>query len=484
MTRRAGVLLHPSSLPGPFGVGNLGPASRDWMRWMDGAGLRVWQMLPLLVVDEVGCPYASPSAMAREPSLISPEDLVADGWLRSAELPPHEPVGDVDWARQQQPRPWLEISGDRVAGAVDLARYTAEHPWLEDWATFDVLSRLHGERWWRWPEALRDREPDALAEVRTRHGEAWNRSVAAQWLFDQQWARLREEARRLGIELWGDLPFFVGHASCDVWARRELFRLEPGGDVAVITGAPPDDFMPEGQRWDHPHYADAAHAAEGYRWWRARVRAQLAMADTVRIDHFRGLEAVWEVVKDAGTAAEGRWIPGLGEPLLSAMVAEGQGHALPFVAEDLGVITPEVEALRVRHQLPGMAVMQFGFGQGEDHPYLPANHTEDRVAYIGTHDNPTLRGWWGAMTLEEQAAAARLLGCEPAEGPQELLRALWASPARVAVVTAQDLFGLGPESRMNVPGVKEGNWAWRMREGQASLSLQGQTRSCLLEMNR
>jgi 4-alpha-glucanotransferase len=485
MSRRAGVLLHVSSLPGPFGIGNIGPAAREWLGWIRGAGFRVWQMLPLQVVDPNGCPYASPSSMAREPLFISPEDLVEDGWIRASELPEPVNTGTVDWAGlRASPRPWLEAACVRVASGVDLEPYLAAHPWLEDWATFAVLASQHGDAWWRWPERIRDRDVQALADVRDQHEVAWTQRVAAQWLFDQQWSRLRIEASRQEIELWGDLPFFVGHASCDVWANRSLFRLTPSGDVAVITGAPPDDFMPDGQRWDHPHYEVSAHHDEAYRWWRERVRALLAMTDTVRIDHFRGLVAAWEVDKRSDSAVDGRWVPGLGDPLLKAIMEEGQGHPMPFVAEDLGVITQEVEDLRLRYALPGMAVMQFGFSGGADHPYLSANHPEDRVAYIGTHDNPTLSGWWQALDPATKARACTLLGCGVDEVRGSMLRALWSSKALVSVVTAQDLLGLGPQARMNVPGVKRGNWSWRMDKEKRDLSIQEATRLLLLEMNR
>ena len=485
MSRRAGVLLHVSSLPGPFGIGNIGPAAREWLGWMRGAGFRVWQMLPLHVVDPYGCPYAGPSSMAREPLLISPEDLVADGWILSSELPEPVSTGTVDWAGlQARPHPWLEAACARVASAVDLETYLGAHPWLGDWATFAVLASEHGDAWWHWPERFRDREAQALDDVRGRQEGAWMHHVAAQWLFDHQWSCLRAEAERLEVELWGDLPFFVGHASCDVWANRSLFRLTPSGDVAVITGAPPDDFMPDGQRWDHPHYDVSAHHDEAYRWWRGRVRALLAMTDTVRIDHFRGLVAAWEVDKHADSAVDGRWVSGLGDALLHVLMEEGQGHRLPFVAEDLGDITQEVEELRLRHGLPGMAVMQFGFSGEADHPYLSANHPEDRVAYIGTHDNPTLSGWWAGLDAAAQGRVCELLGCASDEVRGSMMRALWSSKALVAVVTAQDLLGLGAQARMNVPGVKTGNWSWRMSKDKKGMSMPEATRSLLHEMNR
>lgn len=460
--RRAGVLLHPTSLPGPYGMGEIGPAAREWLGWLEAAGMRIWQMLPLTPVGPHGSPYSSPSSEAREPLLLSIDDLVTDGWLLPSEKPPVTASRRVDWERVGAlRRPALHRAADRVAERVDLDG--AELPsWVGEWAMFEILREAHGSDWTRWPEPLRDREPDALAQVRDAHRVAFDRHRALQWLFDQQWSRLREEARERGIELWGDVPFFVGLHSNDVWAHPHLWRLDLQRAPVVVSGVPPDAFSKEGQLWGHPHYDEEAHRIDGHAWWIRRMKANLDLVDVVRIDHFRGFAGVWEVAADAETAVEGRWIPGPGRPLLEAF--RRRWPDMPFIAEDLGIITDDVRELQQAYGLPGMVILQFAFDLNDKrwaHPYLPHNHRPAQVVYTGTHDNETTLGWYQGLHELQRDRVRRYLSVGDRDLPFALVQAALRSVADTAILPLQDLMSLGNEARMNVPGLAEGNWAWR-----------------------
>ncbi len=461
--RRAGVLLHITSLPGPYGIGDIGPMARRFVDWLDAAGQRIWQVLPVHPTDDHGSPYSSPSAFARHPLLLSVDDLVSDGWLTHADKPfgagsPYR----VD-VRAVSRSKWraLTKAADRVGAEVDLDAWATTRPWVRSWSRYAALSAVHGGDWARWPDALRHRDADALAQADDVHQAALRRHTALQWLFAGQWARLREAADARGIALWGDLPFFVGGASCDVWAHPHLFRLDAEGRPSVVTGVPPDAFSATGQRWGQPHYAMDAHVGEGFAWWGARLEAELELFHEVRLDHFRGVAGVWEIPAD-GEAVDGQWVPGFGAPLLEALRARLGG--LPLIAEDLGIITPDVVALRDAFDLPGMVVLQFAFEGvqgGGAHPYLPHNHRPEQVVYPGTHDNPTAWGWWEAADEVVRDHVRRYLSCDGRDPSGELARAAWRSVAADAVVPMQDLLGLGADARMNTPGLAEGNWAWR-----------------------
>lgn len=478
MTRRAGVLLHPSSLPGPFGVGEIGPAARELLAWLEAADQRVWQVLPLNPVDDEGCPYASPSAFAREPLLLSCDDLCEDGWLKSAEKPyaPGRP-GTVDWRGvRERKTPALLTAADRVRGSIDLAAYERQQPEIAAYALYRAIDAEQQKGWPWWPQPLRDRDPDALASARDRLSVSVERELALQWLFDTQWERLRTEARIRGIELWGDVPIFVGWVSSDVWERPHLWRLDADRNPVAVSGVPPDAFSENGQLWGHPMYDEDAHRAEGHAWWLARMERTLRSVDRVRIDHFRGIEAVWESPAGAQDARGGRWIPGPGVPLMEAL--RSRFPTMPFVAEDLGVITDEVRAIRDAYGLPGMVILQFAFGgdpadpQRSQHPYLPHNHRPNQVCFTGTHDNDTLAGWYSTAHDAERDHVRRYLGATDRDLPWSLLREAWRSVANTTIVPMQDLLGLGSDARMNIPGVTGGgNWSWRMRHESLSLVL-------------
>lgn len=459
--RQGGVLVHPTHLPGRYGAGDLASA-RLLLEWIERAGMSVWQFLPLNPPDGNGCPYNSASAFARDPMLIALEDLVRDEWLREHELPSViNSLLPIDFASARAARqPALDLAADRVAAQVDLDAWSAEHAWVDDWALFATLAKRHGPLWQAWPEPARSRRGDVLAEA--RDSQSWRREVALQWLFAWQWDRLRREARQRGITLWGDLPIFVAPSSADTWAHPELFELDEEGSPATVSGVPPDAFSETGQRWGHPHYRLAAHARSDHAWWRARFSALLALCDTVRIDHFRGLVGVWHIPAGDADARGGRWEAGLGAGLLEALLDEAPGDHLPVVAEDLGVITSEVVELRDRFGLPGMGVLQFAF-DGGDSVHLPHRHRPNLAVYTGTHDNDTALGWYRG-TREHTRRRLEAYG-GPGSADEVLVRLAWSSVADTAIAPLQDLLGLDGRYRTNTPGTEDGNWRWRVPPG-------------------
>lgn len=418
--RRAGVLLHPTSLPG----GNLACAP-EFLDCLGAAGMSVWQMLPLGPPGADGSPYFGDSAFAGHAGLVAAADR----------LP---------------------------GGARSLDAFAAQHAyWLDDYALFAALgAEQGGAPWWTWPVPLRDREPGALVLARRRLTEPVRRLVAGQHAFDCAWQVLRAQAGERGVLLFGDVPIYVAPHSADVWAHRELFSLDEAGRMDAVAGVPPDYFALDGQHWGNPTYRWERHAASGYRWWIERLRVQLGRFDLLRLDHFRGLEAYWEIPAGAMTARAGRWVSGPGAGLLEA--ARAALGRLPLVAEDLGVITAEVERLRESFGLPGMRVLQFGFDGSPANPHLPHNYPNRCVAYTGTHDNDTAAGWFASLDAVTRGSVTAYLGCAADEVVAAMVSAVLGSRAGLAVVPAQDLLGLGSDARMNVPGRVGGNWAWRL----------------------
>ena len=443
--RRAGVLLHVTSLPGRApsagsSSGDLGDAAYRFVDFLAAAGCSVWQLLPLVPTHpEEGSPYNALSAMAGNAALISRQHQVAHGLEEPSALSEPQQSAFASWC-------------------------AAQEGWLEPYVEFTALRELHDHApWLTWAPGLRDRDPQAVAEALARLTDRVQSLRFEQWVFAVQWARLREYAASRGVLLFGDLPIFVSLDSADVWASRELYQLGEDGRPTTVSGCPPDYFAADGQRWNNPHYDWATVAADGFAWWRRRIARQRELFDLVRIDHFRGLEAAWHVPADAPTARDGRWVPGPGAEILSVLVdTAGPGT---LVAEDLGVITPEVEELRTRFGLPGMKVLQFAFDGEPDNGYLPRHHGEQNVVYTGTHDNDTTAGWW-QLSDEETRDQVRSCLSDPAEPmPWALIRLALESTARLSVVPAQDLLGLGSESRMNTPGTAAGNWTWRAPAG-------------------
>jgi 4-alpha-glucanotransferase len=471
--RCSGVLLHPTSLPGT-GTGDLGAEAHRFVDWLADAGQTFWQVLPLVPVSEGGSPYNGLSAMAGSPLLISPELLVRDGLLGGADLASGAelPAERVDFPAVMR---WKDLLLRRAYGAFRAdwapalrAEFVAyrqrEAGWLADFALWMALREAAGGvPWTEWDEGVRDRVPEALARAREELRDDVERHELAQWLFDRQWRALRDHAARRGVRIIGDVPIFVSHDSADVWANRGLFELDHEGLPTVVAGVPPDYFSATGQRWGNPLYRWEAMERDGYRWWTERFRRTFALVDVARVDHFRGFESYWEVPAAEDTALHGRWMPGPGTRLFHAV--ERELGPLPLIAEDLGVITPQVERLRDDLGLPGMRVLHFAFGGEPDNPHLPGNHPVNAVAYTGTHDNDTSMGWVSAAGPTERAGLAKLTDAASDVLHWGMIDAVFRSRAEVAIVPLQDVLGLGTGARMNTPGTAEGNWQWRAPAG-------------------
>lgn len=476
MHRTSGVLLHPTSLPGPFGIGDLGPAAYRFVDFLAEAGQGLWQVLPLGPTGYRDSPYQCTSAIAGNPLLIAPEALLASGWVDRADLEhPAFPETQVDfgavatWKQRLLDRAYAGfLAGASATERDELARFGARHrDWLDDYALYAALKDAHAQQpWTDWPEPLALREPRALAAWGQAHRAAVERHRFVQYVFFRQWSELRRYAHDRGVRLMGDMPIFVAHDSSEVWTHRDWFQLDAHGQPTVIAGVPPDYFSATGQRWGNPLYRWDVLAADGYRFWVERLRHILEATDLVRVDHFRGFAGYWEIPACEETAVNGRWVPGPGMDLFRVL-REALGADLPLIAEDLGVITPDVVALRDGLALPGMAVLQFAFEDMQDgvgrSEFLPHNHRRNLAVYTGTHDNNTLRGWWAEADAGLRHRAGRYLGGDGQEIHWDMIRAALGSVAALALVPMQDLLGKGPEGCMNRPGTAEGNWSWRLR---------------------
>ncbi len=459
--RRAGVLLHPTSLPGPYELGDIGETAFHFAGFLRDCGFSVWQTLPLGPPCSYLSPYKCKSAHAGNPTLISLQSLVDDGLLESRQLKRGRKA-HTTFRRHLLDSAWLNFHAH--GGAEEraaLEAFEAENNfWLNDFSTYTALQQAHKSKaWWQWPATLRDRKASALTKARKELGEEIASHRFQQFVFFRQWAKLKQHVNEMGIQLFGDMPLFVAEDSAEVWAGREQFRIDRRGRLEVVAGVPPDYFSPDGQRWGNPHYHWPHMEAEGFRWWIERMQTQLKLFDLVRIDHFRGLEAQWEIPTSAKTARKGHWVKGRGEALLGAL--QTHFHKLPLVAEDLGHITPEVHALRKHFGLPGMKVLQFAFDGDPENPYLPHNHEPQSVVYTGTHDNNTSAGWFSEQDKADRTRICEYLNASPEQMTGALVRAALASVCRLAVVPMQDLLELGAKHRMNVPGTTKGNWAWR-----------------------
>lgn len=442
--RRAGVLLHPTSLPS----GKIDADVERWLDFMQQSELSVWQVLPLVIPDETGSPYQSCSAFASNPGLL----------------------GDQ-----------VEDPGTAAERA---AFYSRQGEWLPDYARFMVLRNLFpGQAWFDWPEDFRDRNPRVLEAFDQQYAEQLDTVMLEQFQLEQRWQEVRRAAAARDILIFGDVPIFVALDSADVWANRSEFLLDDTGHPSFVAGVPPDYFSETGQRWGNPHYDWKAMQNNDFRWWRARLQRKLDWFDIVRIDHFRGLDACWMIPAENDTAVQGSWEQVPGAELLSAL--RRSFPDLPIVAEDLGVITPEVTELRKRFDLPGMAVVQFAFDASEENPHKPVNITEDQVAYTGTHDNNTTRGWYESLDPDTQAFVRYTLQGDDGEDIVQLMvRRVLETRANLAVLPLQDILGLGSEARMNTPGVCEGNWGWRFEWSQLADSSLQQLRNLIEQTGR
>ena len=475
LRRASGVLLHPTSLPGPHGSGDLGPAAYHFVDGLVTAGQSLWQILPLANIGAGHSPYASPSTFAGNVLLIDLADLQERGWLTAEELgvAPGAGAGRIDFAAMV---PWRVQRLRRAAqcfaagaGAADRAAFEtfcASHAgWLDDYALFMTLADARPDRMWcDWDAALARREPAALEKVRATHAAQIDFHRFCQWRFFEQWLRLRRHANQRGVQIVGDAAIYVAFHSAEVWARPELFEFDAGCRPRAIAGVPPDYFSATGQRWGNPLYRWPAHADEGYEWWIERMRRTIELVDIVRIDHFRGFAQYWEIPAEEETAINGRWCPGPGAALFDA-IAKALG-ALPIIAEDLGIVTADVGELRKRFAFPGMRILHFAFAEGSRNPYLPHHHESDSVIYTGTHDNDTTLGWWVQASEHEREHVRAYLDTDGHEVHWTLIRAALASVADTAIVPLQDILGLGSEHRMNRPGEAQGHWAWRFEWSQ------------------
>ncbi len=455
--RAAGVLLHPTSLPGPRGSGDLGPAARRFAEFLASAGAAWWQMLPIGPAGPGHSPYSSPSSFAGNPLLISGESLVRRGLLAAAEIIP-----GADRDRLLRRAAGRFGVGRRPAEREAFERFCARHAeWLEDYASFRALKKANSNRaWLDWPEGLRRREPEALRRaVKDSAGEIGFQRFL-QFEFDRQWRALRRKCRDLGVGLIGDVPIYATLDSADVWAHQDLFFLDGSGRPTVVGGVPPDVFSTTGQLWGNPLYRWDRMRRDRYAWWMSRLRANLERFDAVRLDHFIGFTRYWEIAAGEKTAVGGRWVAGPGRDFFAA-ARDALGRA-PFIAEDLGALTPEVTAVRAEFELPGMAVLQFAFGGDDIHQHRPENLSPRTVIYTGTHDNDTTAGWFSTLSREEKAAVLAKVKTDGREIHWDLIRLAMESRADLAVAPMQDLLGLGAEARMNLPGTAAGNWGWRL----------------------
>jgi 4-alpha-glucanotransferase len=491
MTRSSGILLHPTSLPGPYGIGDLGPSCHRLISRLAEAGQRIWQVLPLGPTGYGDSPYAPFSTFAGNELLISPDSLAEDGLIETTELgdSPGFPAGRVDYGKViAWKRPLLDKAAGRfLAGASPRRRQAfeafrkREAAWLGDYALFMAIKADYdakaqregraGARWNNyWPENLALREGGSIKEEAERRAEAVERIEVLQFLFDEEWKAVKKAANDAGIMVLGDLPIFVAEDSADVWTHRELFLLDRQGRPTEVAGVPPDYFSADGQLWGNPLYDWNANKRTGFAWWRARMKAALSRYDALRVDHFRGFEAYWAVPAGETTARKGQWRKAPGEALFSA-IRKDLGPDMPVVAEDLGFITDEVRKLRDDFGLPGMRVLQFAFDAAESgtafdpkNGFLPHNYVERCVVYTGTHDNDTLEGWVSHASRDEVAYLENYLGYSPVSHSWALVAEAWKSCAAWAIAPMQDILGLGSEARMNTPSTLGGNWAWRLGE--------------------
>jgi 4-alpha-glucanotransferase len=477
--RAFGVLLHPTSLPGPHGAGDLGASARKLVDWLAQAGARWWQMLPVGPLGYGNSPYSSLSAFAGNPLLVPVDEAPARPL----------PAERVDYAGTTSFRlAALERAFSRNDDAKALEEFRAGHQrWLPDFALYGAIKDAHGGRpWWEWPAPLRSREKQALADARVTFAARISFHERCQLAFDRAWRALREHAESRGVALIGDLPIFVAHDSSDVWAHPELFKLDELGRPTAVAGVPPDYFSATGQRWGNPLYRWDRMGQDGYAWWIDRVRVALERFHALRLDHFIGFQRYWEIPASCPTAVDGKWLPGPGAELFRAL--ERALGKLPLIAEDLGAVTPEVTALRDQFQLPGIRILQFAFGTDPQAPnFKPHNYPRNAVAYTGSHDNDTVIGWFrdpggagSTRTPEECDRERRLcleyLGSDGREVHWDMIRTLAQSVAHVVIAPLQDLLGQGTEARMNLPGTVEHNWEWRFREGELSAALAARIR--------
>lgn len=476
--RRAGVILHPTSLPGPYGIGEIGKEAFKFIDWIASTGMQMWQVLPLVPPEtQYWSPYAGLDALCGSTLMIGIDELIEEGLLPRADKPKKIPVTTVDYKQVQADRaPLLEKAADKLLdpkskfGSLrqEMTAFRSANPWVEDSALFFCLITFQedtkNQGWWHWPEPIRHRDPAAVAKATEDHKQNIERFIALQFLFDRQWKAVKAYANSKKVKIVGDMPIYVGGQSADVWAHQELFELTPSGAPANIAGVPPDAFSETGQLWGNPLYDWPAHEKEGYRWWALRLGRSFQLYDETRIDHFRGFAGYWSVDAKADTAMGGVWKKGPGLGLFKSL--NDQLGYVAIIAEDLGVITTDVNELRKAIGAPGMVVLQFAWGSGATNTHIPHNHYENSVCYPGTHDNETAVGWWkDSATDAEKEYIKRYLHTSGKDVSGDFMREAFKSVSRTSIVMLQDIMRLDNSARMNFPGTVKNNWGWRVGEG-------------------
>ncbi len=488
LPRKSGILLHPTSLPGPDGIGDLGPECYRWVDFLHDSGCSLWQILPLGPTGYGDSPYQCFSAFAGNPYLISPTLLLEQHLLSREDFldRPEFPADHVDfgpvinWKITILDRAFHQFKRSRSVKLHQAyqAFCTAQSNWLDDFSLFMAIKEFQGGGSWDgWPVELRLRQSDAIDHFKENNSDAIEKHKFRQFIFYSQWAKVNEYAHSLGIQIIGDIPIFIAYDSADAWANPDLFFLGKDSRPTVVAGVPPDYFSPTGQLWGNPLYRWNVHKKQGYSWWINRFRAVLNTVDIVRLDHFRGFAGYWEIPARMPTAEIGRWVKGPGKSFLDAINKAFNG--LPIIAEDLGLITPDVVELRDSYRLPGMKILQFGFGGTPDDLFLPHNYPGNCVAYTGTHDNDTTLGWYESAPETEKDLCRRYLASTGENISHDMIRELWKSPAAFAISPLQDFLGLGTDARMNYPGRPSGNWGWRY----APYQVNSQLRDQIKEMN-
>jgi 4-alpha-glucanotransferase len=483
--RSSGILLHITSLPSHWGIGDLGPGAYDFLDWLEAAGQEIWQILPLGPTGEGDSPYGATSTFAGNPLLISPDSLLEDGLLPPSGLPESSkcPTDRVDYAEViarksnifRKSWNYLRQAGrDDVLSEIDQFIDSAQNSnWLADWTLFAALKeKFDHQAWTTWLHPIKSREGAAVTAAREQFYDEIRYQAYLQYLFSKQWNRLKQAAARRGIRFLGDLPIFVANDSADVWANQHLFDLNDFGEPISVAGVPPDAFSPTGQLWGNPLYRWDRMQEDDYRWWTSRIQHSLDQVDLLRLDHFRGFAGFWKIPAEAPDASHGNWVEGPREALFEAI--RTQLGDLPLIAEDLGVITPDVTELLEQLGIPGMRVLQFAFDE-IDSIHLPHNYNSNLAVYTGTHDNPTLRSWFADLAGDVRHRVSEYLGGSRHDLPWAMIRAAWESVANLSITPVQDLLGL-EMARMNTPGSPDGNWSWRLEEGELQPELAARLR--------
>ncbi len=470
--RRSGILLHPTSLPGHYGIGTLGQEAFNWIDFLSASGQRLWQVMPLGPTGYGDSPYQCFSAFAGNPYLINLEKLVGQGLLKPVDLAgapefsdlsvDYGPVISFKLQMLEKVFQHFSTSGSQEQRQRFEAFCKAKASWLEDYALFMSCKEAHGGNSWNhWAEDIRSRKPQAIKEWKEKLASSIQKQKVWQWIFFEQWQAVKNHANNKDIKIIGDIPIFIAYDSADAWANPDLFYFDDAGNPTVIAGVPPDYFSATGQRWGNPLYRWDEMKKTNYSWWIERIKGTLELVDIIRVDHFRGFAAYWEIPASEPTAINGKWVNAPGEDLFKT-IRQVLGD-LPIIAEDLGVITPDVEALRDGAGFPGMKVLHFAFAADASDPYLPHNYIKNCVVYSGTHDNDTTKGWYAQVPEKERDYVRKYLARDDSNIAWDFMRLAFGSAADTAIVPLQDVLGLGSDARMNTPGLASGNWSWRFK---------------------